>query len=150
MAEENVGREATPEEVAKIEAERAAAREDKTEEEIAAMDAEEKRLADEVNARIEREEAAKAAAEKEKEEEEAEKVRAEEKEKEAQAKKDAEEKGAAVNEGTISVYNANGAFVRSYTEEMSDDPEMENAKTNIEKAEGYAKKIDGTVRMGKK
>ena len=144
--EENtqVGKEATPEEVAKIEAERAAAREGKSPEEIAVMDAEEAKLAEEVNAKVEAEEreaAAAKAAEVEAEEKEAEEARAEEKAKEEEARKAEEEKKASVDEGTISVYNANGAFVRAYTEDMSDED-----KTYIEKAKGYAKKIGGTVK----
>ena len=48
----------------------------------------------------------------------------------------------------LDVFDANGQFVRTYTEEQEDAPDAENTsgKNFVEKAEEFAKKIGGTVK----
>lgn len=88
----------------------------------------------------------KEAAEAKEREEAAGKAAAEEKEKEEAEAKAKSEEEAKADTGSISVYNITGNFVRAYTTEHSDAEGVENGKTYIEKAEGYAKKIGGTTR----
>jgi len=46
----------------------------------------------------------------------------------------------------LDVFDKNGQFVRTYSEEQNDSPEVENPRNFVEKAEEFAKKIGGTVK----
>lgn len=91
------------------------------------------------------------------EESEEEKAEREKKEKEEEEKKLAEEEAKKKKEKKVEITKAHiylsprgnsdsEKLVRTYTEEQSDAKGVKNGQDFIEKAEGYAKKIGGTVR----